>query len=249
MKACHRLSVFRLLTVILLILSVALAVPAQKKKQSFWQRLLRFAGISATPSAQKGPDDEAATGDIWLLEVNSSKAFKLTTAGGYRSPIFLFGDKKILALKGVDVVEIGLPGGQPKTLFSMNGAVKLVGLNMDDPNAILVLIEDQNRDPGLGLLSLSNGRVTKIPPGGTEEFRRAVTHARGWERVYGSTKVYVKTEIKTDLAGAREWSDVYLKQANGAPRNLSLCDGTDCGQPSLSQNGRSVVFIKAPRVY
>lgn len=246
MKTRNTLSALRFLTVMFLLASVSLGLPVQKKKQSFWQRLLRFAGISATPSAQKAPDDGATAGDIWLVRVNSSDKLRLTNDGGYRSPIFLTGDKSILALKGNDVVKLALTGGSPNRLFNLKGAVKLVGLNMDDPNSILILLEDPDRHPALGLLSLKSGQVTEMSPEGDDrEFRRALAHAQGWERVYGTAKVYVKTEVKNDLAGSLEWSDVYLKHSETEPKNLSQCDGINCGQPSLSQDGRHVVYIKA----
>ena len=237
---------FRFLTVMLLLVSVSLGLPAQKKKESFWQRLLRFAGISATPSAQKAPDDGANPGDIWLVRVDSSDKLRLTNDGGYRSPIFFTGDKSILALKGNELVKLAIPAGSPNRLFNLKGIVKLVGPNMDDPDSILILLERQDGREALGLLSLKSGQVTEISPDGEDqEFRRAVAHARGWERIYGTTKVYVKTEVKNDLAGSLEWSDVYLQQSKSEPKNLSQCDGINCGQPSLSQDGRHVVYIKA----
>lgn len=262
MKTGDVVRIFRLLTMMLLLSSVCLARQAQnpqaknpqpaqsaqqvqKKKPTFWQRLLRFAGISATPSAQKAPGDEAGAGDIWLVQVNSSQALRLTRDGGYRSPIFLAGDEKIIALNGPDLMEISITGGEPKKLLCAKQVVKLVGANMDDPNSILVLMEDQSRSPGLGLLTLNDGSVTKIPREENEEYRKALTHAEGWERVYGTTKVFVKTEVKNDLVGTVEWSDVYLKQEGSRPINISRCDGVNCGQPSLSQNRRSVAFIKA----
>lgn len=250
MKTSNILRLFSSFSMMLLLVSVSLAQsaqgqPAQKKKPTFWQRLIRFAGISATPSAQKAPGDEAFAGDIWVVQVNSAEALRLTNDGGYRSPIFLSGDKNILALKGMDVIELGLTGGQPRRLFCLKGVVKLVGLDMDDPNSILLLMEDQNRNLELGLLSLDSGQVTKIPPEENEDSRRALTHIQGWERAYGTTKVYVKTEVKNDLAGTLEWTDVYLKQADSEPRNISRCDGINCGQPSLSQNDRSVTYVKA----
>ena len=65
------------------------------------------------------------------------------------------------------------------------------------------------------------------------------------KRVYGDTKVYVRTESKSDMAGSVGWTDVYLKQGNNSPLNVSRCDGVNCGQPSLSNDGRQVVFVKA----
>lgn len=255
MKTGGVVRAFRLITLPLLLTSIPFAAAqnpqptpkppqVQKPKPTFWERLLRFAGISATPNAQKAPGDEATAGDIWLVQVNSSGASRLTHEGGYRSPIFLTGDTKVIALKGPDVMEIPVAGGEPKKLLCVKQVVKLVGANMDDPNSILVLIKDENRNPALGLLTLHDGLVSRIPAEASDEYRKALTHAESWERVYGSTKVFVKTEVKNDLVGVIEWSDVYIKQNNSPPRNLSQCNGTNCSQPSLSQSGRSVAYVK-----
>jgi hypothetical protein len=256
MKTREVVRVVRLIAVMLLLTSVSFAVAqntqqtqnaqqVQKKKPTFWERLLRFAGISATPNAQKAPGDEATSGDIWLVQVNSSEALRLTHEGGYRSPIFLTGDMKIIALKGPDVMEISVSGGEPKKLLCVKQVIKLVGANMDDPNSILVLTVDENRNPGLGLLTLHDGAVAKIAAEESDEYRKALTHAKSWERVYGTTKVFVNTEVKNDLAGVVEWSDVYIKQAGSPAKNLSRCDGKNCNQPSLSQSGRAVAYVKA----
>lgn len=260
MRTSAVLRAFRFLVVVFLLAGGSLPVPAQQQqpspqqqqapaqkqpKRTFWQWFLRFTGISATPSSQKAPGDEALPGDIWLVQVESSQALRLTEDGGYRSPIFLAGDQKILALKSTDVMEISVTGGQPRKLFCVAPLVKLVGVNMDDPTSILVLIVDQNRKPVLALLSLNNGSVTAIPSEAPDEYRRALNHAKSWERVYGNSRVYVKTEVKNDLAGPLEWTDVYLKQADSEPRNISRCDGINCGQPSLSRNGRAITYVKA----
>lgn len=246
MKTRNTQGAFQFLILTLLLASISPGLAAQKKKESFWQRLLRFAGISATPSAQKAPDDGAVAGDIWVVRVDSSNKLRLTNDGGYRSPIFLNGDKSILALKGNSVVKLAIRAGSANRLFDLKGEVKLVGLNMDDPDSILILLVQQDGHPALGLLSLKSGQVTEISPYGEEqEFRRALAQAQGWERVYGTTRLYVKTEVKNDLAGSLEWSDVFLKNSQTEPKNLSQCDGINCGQPSLSQDRRQVVYIKA----
>lgn len=219
---------------------------SQSKKESFWRKLLRIAGISATPSAQKGPADEATSGEIWVVQVAQSEGARLTAQGGYRSPIFLSGDQSILALRGDDAFEIPLAGGKPRKLFPLKKVVKLVGQSLDDPDTILVLIEGRGRRRWLGLLSLKSGQVSSVSyDRESEDFRRMLAHAEGWERVYGTSAVYIKTESKKDLAGSVEWTDVYLKRANSAPVNLSRCDEVNCGQPSLSQKGNLVVYVRS----
>jgi len=71
-------------------------------------------------------------------------------------------------------------------------------------------------------------------------------HIAGQDRVYGDTNLYVKTESDAGLNRTYEWRNVYLSGATGDPRNLSGCRRVDCTQPSLSADGRAVVFIKTP---
>jgi hypothetical protein len=77
--------------------------------------------------------------------------------------------------------------------------------------------------------------------------QRMLAHLRGWQRSYdgGQTSLYTKIETKEGLAGTVEWRDVWLKRAGRDTTNISHCDGVNCGQPSLSPNGRWVVYVKA----
>ena len=36
-----------------------------------------------------------------------------------------------------------------------------------------------------------------------------------------------------------------LERPVPVPQNLSACDGVNCGQPSLSPDGRRIAFVKA----
>ena len=63
-----------------------------------------------------------------------------------------------------------------------------------------------------------------------------------------STTVYVRTESKSDMDGTVGWTDVYLKQGNGSPLNVSRCDGINCGKPSLSNDGRQAGLAKGGRL-
>ncbi len=188
------------------------------KTETFWQKVLRITGISSTPSSMKGDEEGLA------------------------------GDRTLLAVKGDDVVEIPFDGGDGKKLHTIKGIVKLVGLSADNPDQVLFLSEAEKGQTSVGLLSMSNGQVTPLPfDKNSEADGKMLEHILAWERVYDSGKisVYTKTETKEGLAGTIEWSDVYLKRSGQEPVNVSKCDGAHCGQPSLSPNGRYIVYIKA----
>ncbi len=217
-----------------------------QKKESLARKLLRFAGISASPTTLKGPGDEVTSGQIWLADVASRKTRKLTASGGFRSPIFPQGSNDILALKGADIVRLPAAGGEPRKLSSIGGVLKLVGSSMDDPNQILLVTEDDCGRSGVSLLSVSTGKLAAIPfdPAASED-RELIQHLQAWDRVYGNQSVYVKKQTKQSIAGPAEWTDVFLKVGASDPLNVSQCDEVNCGQPSLSSDGRFVVFIKA----
>ena len=41
-----------------------------------------------------------------------------------------------------------------------------------------------------------------------------------------------------------EFTGVFLKAAGHDPMNGSQCDGSNCGQPSLSADGQLFIFVK-----
>ncbi len=223
--------------------------PPPVKKETTLQWLLRFVGISATPSAMRGEDDKLA-GDIWLYDSTTQTSQRITREGGYRSPIVLTGDTKLLGLKGEQVVEITIDSRTTKPVVSIRGVIKLIGVNAQDANQVLFLRSSGDEKYSVGTLSLSEGKIeTRDLDMNSEDDQRMLVHLQGWERVYdgGKTVVYTKAETKEGLGGAIEWRDVYLKREGKETANVSNCDGINCGQPSLSPDGRWVAYIKSDK--
>jgi hypothetical protein len=229
-----------------LALAAAALATGAARAASFLETLLRVSGISATPSAQKGPgEDPEAAGEIWLANVRDGTQTKLSPIGGFRSPVFAPGDRAVLALRRSALVRLPVPGGEAEALYPVEGASKLIGFDRDDPDRLLLLVEDREAGPSPAFLSLRTGRLSPLPyDRAAREERAMLLHLREWERAYGATVVYVKSEVRPGLAGAVEWTDVYLKRAGSEPVNLSRCDGPSCGQPSLSHDGRLVAFVR-----
>ena len=214
------------------------------KKESLRHRLLRFSGIADNPSTLKGPE-QGASGQIWLADIGSQRARGLTAEGGYRSPVFMAGRTNILALNGSDIVRLPVGGGAAQRLYTIKGISKLVGFNRDAPDQLLVLTEDSLAKPSVGWLSVKTGKILPIPydPASSED-QRMLEHVRGWDRTYGGTRVYVDKLSKPSLGGRPvEWTEVFLKADAGKPINVSQGEDVDCGQPSLSADGRLLVFV------
>jgi hypothetical protein len=233
-----------MVTVNSLALAAALTAQTAVRKESLTARLLRIAGLTASPSQMRGLGDDDP-GNIWVASLERRASRPLTTDGGYRSPVFS-ADARIYALNGEMVVRIPVEGGRAAPLQKASGALKLIGFDVADADAVVVLLETAVGGSPLASLSLKGGGMTPLPYDRTsEDDRRMLAQVRAQNRVYGDTAVYTMTEAKPGLSRTIEWTDVYIKRGAAAPRNVSSCNGVNCTQPALSPDGRSLVFVKA----
>jgi hypothetical protein len=219
--------------------------PPKQGTEKFWQKLLRISGIAESPTTLKGPGDDVESGQIVLAEVGTGKTRRITDSAGYRSPVFVPGASEILALRGTEVVRLSAGGGKPKELYKITGITKIVGFSRDDADEALILTEGAAGYLAVGLLSVSNGKVTPIAydPASSDD-RHMIEHLRSWDRAYGDKSVFVQSQSKAGMAGKSEWTDVFVKVGTGVPVDVSKCDGVNCGQPSLSPDGLFVVFVR-----
>jgi len=225
---------------LLLLGFLCIAVPGVAQTTSFWEKVLRIIGVSATPGTLKGPGDRAAAGDIWVASLIHATHQRLTQEGMYRSPVFLRQDAQILALQAEQIVRIPTYGGEVQFLYPLPGVVKLVGVSKDDPDKVLVLMRDATRRLTADILSLRDGQIIPVPYDPTSlQDQSMLNHLAGWSRVYNTTTLSVE-----QAAEAGQGTDVYMKRGQTEPVNVSMCDGALCGQPSLSHDGNRVVFVK-----
>lgn len=109
----------------------------------------------------------------------------------------------------------------------------------------MILKEDPAGHVSAARLSISAGTLTALPydPKSSRD-RQMLEHLEGWERSYGDTLLYVKSESKPALSGTVEVFNVFLKTPGRDPRNVSDCDIASCGRPSLSPDGTRVLYIR-----
>ncbi len=224
---------------------VASATPTLLAKESLLAKLLRIAGLTAAPSQLRAPGDELAPGDIWIANLDQQTARALTTDGGYRSPVFSPADRSIYALKGDAIVRIQADGASTVEAKAA-GAIKLVGFDAQNPDDLVVLVDAPAGQPPMAVASLKSKTMSPLPydPKSADE-RAVLAQVRAQDRVYGNATVYTKTESKQGMSRKLEWTDVYLQRGSTPPQNVSKCDGINCGQPSLSPDGRSLAFVKS----
>jgi len=224
------------------------APPAkQKSAPGFIDRVLKYLGIADSPGTLKGPGDEVASGELWVADTGSLANHAVASGGSYRSPVFVPGSNEILALSGAELVRFSAGSGEPKNLYSVAGVTKLVAFSADDPDSVLILQSgDGSGHPRVGLLSLSSARVTPLAydPSSSADLQM-IENLEGWTRIYGDKRVYVRRQTKQAVSGVVEWSDVFLRIDGQEPIDVSQCKGSNCGQPSLSADGRMLVFVKA----
>lgn len=240
MKAKH-LNSFRLC----LVLTFALC--ASVSAESFWQKVLRITGVSATPSVQKGEqEDMPVGGQIWIANLQTEQPRKLTVESGYRSPVFTPDGRSVLALKSNEIWRIPLAGGSAEKVHAMPGLSKLVGFSQDDTNQLCLLVEQQDK-LSVEVLSLKTRQITVLEYDQSErKDRQFLNHLKGWERDFGYARVYPAKQKKHGLSGRQvEWNDIFVKRDGEDAVNVSQADGVNCGHPSLSSNRQEVVFIKA----
>jgi hypothetical protein len=232
------------LVLLLTLFSAAGQSQTAQPKETLLQKLLRIAGLTAAPSQMRAPGDPQP-GDIWVVALQDRMARPLTQDGGYRSPVFGQDDAFIYALRDDVVVRIPVGGGTVVQQGRTAEAVKLVGF--DGPDDLTILTNAQPPASPLASLSLKTGRLAPLPhdPKSPEELR-LIAFVRGDERVYGTTRVYTRTESRRSALRTTEWTDVIVARGTAAPVNVSACDGINCGAPALSHDGRFLAYVKAP---
>lgn len=239
-------------TMMLMLVTAVPALTAQQQpppapKESIIAKLLRIAGLTVAPTQMRGPGEEVAPGNVWIVDVDGRAPRALTFDGGYRSPV-IGPDGSVYSLKAESVVRLSADQGQASPVQKAGGVRKLVGFDPSATDEVVVLLETPVAGAPLAALSLKTGTVTPLPHDPqSEDERTLVAQIRGQDRVYGDVVVYTKTETKRGLARPIEWTDVYVKRGNDAPQNVSAGDGVNCVQPALSPDHRRVVFVKASR--
>ena len=247
---------YRVISYILLILLVSgPSIQAQKKSPagqqkpptSFIDTVLRYLGIADSPGTLKGPGDDVVSGELWLADLRARTTRPLISGEGYHSPIFLEGNKDVLALRGTDIMRIPSAGGESTRLYSIDGILKLVGISSEgSATALILLAGGAKGHPRVAQLTVSTGFVTPVPyDSASHQDLQIVEDLEGWSRTYGDRHIYVRKQSKKALLSTIEWSDVFLQVEGQSPMDVSQCEGVNCGQPSLSPDGSWLVFVRA----
>lgn len=230
---------------LLVVLQHVLSANTLLAEESLLSILLKFSGIAASPSQQKSLQD-AFLGDISIVDMVDGRCRQVTTNGKFRSPVFYPDGTKILALSGDRLADIDIATGQVVLKpYHIKEIVKLVGFQKTDFDKVLLGLADMPSGLKPGILSLITGVVAPVrfDPMSAGD-RLILSHLENWDRTYDDVEVYVQEQSSPGFGGPIIWTDVFLKQGNSAPKKLTMCNGTSCGQPSLSFDHQQVVYVK-----
>jgi hypothetical protein len=198
------------------------------------------------------PDDEIEAGEVWMMNLRSGKQTRIDKDGEYRTPVLAPGGTQVYALRWNararrvcgrqpgELVRFPIGGGDAEEVMPFEGASKLLGFAPD--GRLLLMIDDDIDPPLVGLLAPNTRKLTWLPvdeQSGADE--AAMVRLRGWERVYGDTKLTVRPQVQ----GGRRWTDVFLVAPGKPATNVSRCRNAACGEASLSSDGRTLLFIKS----
>jgi hypothetical protein len=215
-------------------------VAAAPERLARLQSLVEMVGLTASPIRVRGNPFERAPGSIFLVPAGGGTAERLTDETDLESPIFLPGDDSLLALRDGRLVQIDLAGGSPRDVAALPGAVRLLGVDRNDPNGVLVLTVERG-ETRLKFFDRTarHWTIASHAPQGDED-TRLIDYLRGDDRDDGTVALSVQTQ--TDPL--RNWSDVFIQRGSQAPENLTRGDGVSSRQPALSHGRRYVAFVR-----
>jgi hypothetical protein len=212
--------------------STAAAPPQSFLAQAFWTGLGQINMLFTRAGSLAGG---ATRGAVWRLDLASGKTQRMGTTDTLSWPVAATRDGPVFALHGRELVRLAADGTQAPV--GDDGAWrKLLGVLPDGRVLGFVLGEARAR-PAL----LSDDKVVRVvaAPDSDEE-REREAFALQEERDYADgTRLVVR---RSERGGGG--FDIYLIQGSAA-RNLTDCGNDRCGQPSLTSDGRAVLYIRA----
>ena len=235
---------------ILLATATLMAATAFAAQESWIARLLRVTGLTASPATMRSSADGEISGDLWVVDVDGAQPRALTSGGRFRSPVFSPDGGSLFMLRNDVLMSMPLRDGKPSQVLVVPGAVKIIGFQRDNADEILMLL-DSTTAP-LGVVSLSRKSFDALAfDGSLDGADDMLSQVRGDTRTYGRTRLLVRDHGRRTSGGVIEWTEIYVQRDEGAPRQVSSCNGRQCRQPALSPNGVSVAYVQqesaAPR--
>ena len=228
---------------VLLAAASLIAGTAFAAQESWIARLLRVTGLTASPATMRSSASDDISGDLWLVDVEGRQPKALTSGGRFRSPVFSPDGSSLFMLRNDALMSIPVQGGKASQVLVVPGAVKIIGFQRDNADEILILLDSPPAP--ISVVSLSRKSHQSLAfDGNLDGADDMLAQVRGETRTYGHIRLLVRDQSRRSSGGIVEWTEIYVQRDEGAPRQVSSCNGRQCRQPALSSNGASVAYVQ-----
>jgi hypothetical protein len=221
-------------------LSLAVAEPEAPAQGQSALNSLFWSGIEALHVLFKGFGSLAGGPDrgvIWQFDISTRTHTRISAGDGLAWPVLGPDNRTVFALKGNQPVQIR-PPEQQETDFGPDAAWrKFVGVAPD--GTVLGLVE-RSELVRPALLTV-DGRLSILPEPSTGEEKDRIAALLKEDRSYAQGLL----EVSRSRRGGRGF-DVYYTIGQQT-LNVSDCGDDACGQPSLSQDGQHVLYVRHER--
>ena len=202
-------------------------------KQVFWAGITQLGLVFKAVGSLGGGVDR---GQVWIVDLAKSEQHQIASAEALAWPVLGPDGSAIFALRGGQLVRVTLRDGEIVPVGIEAGWRKLIGVDRD--NNVLGFVTGRPRvQPAV---MTSQGELRLFPQPETDEERERVSLLLQEDRAYIDGR---RLTIKRSMRGGRGY-DISLV-SDGAEKYLSDCGDDACGQPSLSLDGRYVLYVRA----
>jgi hypothetical protein len=202
-------------------------------KQVFWAGITQLGLIFKAVGSLGGGVDR---GQVWIVDLAKSEQHQIASAEALAWPVLGPDGSAIFAVRGGRLVRVTLRNGEIVPVGTAAGWRKLVGV--DRENNVLGFVTGRPRvQPAV---MTSQGELRLLPQPETDKERERVSFLLQEDRAYIDGR---RLTVKRSMRGGRGY-DISLA-SDGAEKYLSDCGDDACGQPSLSLDGRYVLYVRA----
>jgi hypothetical protein len=228
----------RLVLILATALGVAGASPNPSEQsalaQAFWAGI-DYLGLTfkAVGSLGGGADQ----GQVWIFDLVTGERRQISSADDLAWPVLSLDRSTIFALRGRQVIQLPSRGGGIVPVGPEADWRKLVGV--DAIGDLIGFVAGRPR--AQPALMTTTRELLLLPQPETEQEKERISMLLQENLAYANGRQLMVTRSER---GGRGY-DVSLS-AGSSVQNLSDCGDDACGQPSLSPDGRYVLYIRSP---
>ena len=226
----------RSLLILMAALGLAGASPPSSESpllaQTFWTGVDYLGLIFKAVGSLGGGADR---GQVWTVDLATGQRSRVPDADDLAWPVLAPDHSTIFALRGGQMVRLTFSGGEVVPVGPEANWRRLLGV--DGSGEVLGFIESRPR--AQPAVMTGNGALLLLPQPETEEERARVSMLLQENLAYANRRQLTVTRSQR---GGRGY-DVNLVDGDTV-KNLSDCGDDACGQPSLSPDGRYVLYIR-----